>query len=192
MQILVAEDSHVSQLVVKTCVQKLGHEVILAADGAEAWDLFQGTPVRLIISDWMMPQMDGLELCRRIRAHQADSSAYTYFILLTAKADRPSLIEGLEAGADDFMTKPLDREELRVRLVGAERVLDLRDRLVQLEGILPVCSYCRQIRDDREMWQQFETYIEKHSAARFSHSICPACWEEHVATELKNSARGAV
>ena len=128
MKILIAEDDAVSRMILRRAVEKVGHECLAAEDGDEAWELYRKTPdVDAIISDWMMPGMDGLELCRKIRSEERDG--YTYFIFLTALGDRDHLLMGLEAGADDYLSKPLDRDELQVRLISARRVTQLHRRL---------------------------------------------------------------
>ena len=131
MKILVAEDDAVSRMILQRAVQRLGHDVLAAEDGKAAWDLYRETSdVDVIISDWMMPGADGLELCRRIRtAEKRDGQGYTYFIFLTALGDRKHLLQGLESGADDYLSKPLDRDDLGVRLTSALRVTDLHRRL---------------------------------------------------------------
>ncbi len=128
MRILIAEDDGVSRTILRRAVEKIGHECLAAADGKEAWDLYKENPdLDAIISDWMMPGMDGLELCRLVRGEGRD--AYTYFIFLTALGDKEHLLMGLEAGADDYLSKPLDRDELQVRLISASRVTELHRRL---------------------------------------------------------------
>ena len=131
MKALIAEDDAVSRMILQRAVQKLGHEVLAAEDGDTAWDLYCADPdVDVVISDWMMPGVDGLELCRRVRAEErGDDRGYTYFIFLTALGDREHLLQGLEAGADDYLSKPLDRDELEMRLTSALRVTDLHRRL---------------------------------------------------------------
>ena len=128
MKILIAEDDAVSRTILRRAVEKIGHECLAAADGEEAWNLYKETPdIDVIISDWMMPGVDGLELCRRVRGD--GRVGYTYFIFLTALGDREHLLQGLEAGADDYLSKPLDRDELGMRLTSALRVTDLHRRL---------------------------------------------------------------
>lgn len=125
---LIAEDDAVSRLILGRAVEKFGHECLVAADGEEAWSLYGETPdLDVIISDWMMPGVDGLELCRRVRGD--GRGTYTYFIFLTALGDKEHLLMGLEAGADDYLSKPLDRDELQVRLISASRVTELHRRL---------------------------------------------------------------
>jgi two-component system, cell cycle response regulator len=128
VRILIAEDDAVSRMILRRAVEKIGHECLAAADGEEAWDLYKENPdLDAIISDWMMPGMDGLELCRLVRGE--GRAAYTYFIFLTALGDKEHLLMGLEAGADDYLSKPLDRDELQVRLISASRVTELHRRL---------------------------------------------------------------
>ena len=128
MRVLIAEDDAVSRMILRRSVEKLGHECLVAGDGEEALKLYRKTPeVDLVISDWMMPGIDGLELCRLIRNEQRNG--YTYFIFLTALGDRDHLLMGLEAGADDYLSKPLDRDELQVRMISAFRVTRLHRRL---------------------------------------------------------------
>ncbi len=130
MKILVAEDDAVSLTILRRAVERLGHECLAARDGQEAWEIFRAeSGVDAVISDWMMPGIDGLELCRRIRAAERDGRGYTYFVFLTALGDREHLLQGLEAGADDYLSKPLDRDELGMRLTSALRVTELHRRL---------------------------------------------------------------
>jgi two-component system, cell cycle response regulator len=128
LRVLIAEDDTVSRMGLQKSVEKFGHECLVAEDGEKAWELFQNTPeVDLIISDWMMPSIDGLEFCRRVRA--MNSSWYTFFIFLTALGDKEHLLEGMWAGADDYLAKPLDGEQLQVRLIAASRVNSLHRQL---------------------------------------------------------------
>lgn len=130
MRLLIAEDDAVSRTILQRAVEKLGHECLVAADGQEAWETYQGHPdVDVVLSDWMMPRMDGLELCRRVRG--LDRGRYPCFLFLTALGDREHLTEGMQAGADDYLTKPLDRDELRMRLISASRVVDLHRSLME-------------------------------------------------------------
>ncbi|HEY7153303.1 MAG TPA: response regulator, partial [Gemmataceae bacterium] len=127
MKVLIAEDEPVSRHLLQTYLQQWGHQVVAAPDGAAAWRLFQESDFPLVLSDWVMPEMDGLELIRHIRGRP--SGAYVYIILLTARALKQDVIEGLEAGANDFVTKPFDRGELRVRLRAGERIIELEQAL---------------------------------------------------------------
>ncbi|HEY7313231.1 MAG TPA: response regulator [Gemmataceae bacterium] len=129
MKVLIAEDEPISRHLLQNYLREWGHQVVAAPDGAAAWRLVQQSDFPLVLSDWIMPEMDGLELIRHIRARP--SGAYVYIILLTAKSQKQDVIEGLEAGANDFVTKPFDRGELRVRLRAGERIIELEQALAE-------------------------------------------------------------
>jgi signal transduction histidine kinase len=131
MKILIAEDDATSRTIIAHVLHQFGHEVLETADGEEAWAVYQREPVPLLISDWMMPGLDGLELVRRIRS--AGRPRYTYVILLTVLGGKESYLEAMEAGVDDFITKPFDVDQLRTRLRVAERILGLQTELRELE-----------------------------------------------------------
>ena len=125
---MIAEDDAISRVILQKSVEKFGHECLVPEDGEKAWKLFQNTPeVNVVISDWMMPGIDGPEFCRRVR--QENDLWYTFFVFLTALGDKEHLLEGIEAGADDYLAKPLDREQLQVRLIAASRVNSLHRQL---------------------------------------------------------------
>jgi DNA-binding response OmpR family regulator len=188
MKILTVEDEPVSRAVLRHALARLGHEVVEAADGEEAWDLLQREPLRLIVSDWMMPRVDGLELCRRIRGRPHEE--YTYFILLTARnATEENQIAAMEAGVDDFLAKPLRPHELFTRLHVADRIQRCTTRYHQLEGLLPICSYCKKIRDDQNYWQQIEHYLAERAHAQFSHSICPDCYRQVALPQIEELSK---
>jgi sigma-B regulation protein RsbU (phosphoserine phosphatase) len=197
MRILIAEDDAVSRRRLEATLQKWGYEVLAVEDGLAAWEVLQSEmPPPLAILDWMMPGMDGIEVCRKVR--ERSPSRPLYIIVLTARGSREDVVAGLQAGGDDYVTKPFDREELHARVrVGlrvlqlqmnlADRVRELEEalaRVKQLQGLLPICSYCKKIRDDQNYWQQVEGYISEHSEAIFSHGICPDCFEKFVKPEL--------
>jgi sigma-B regulation protein RsbU (phosphoserine phosphatase) len=143
-----------------------------------------------------MPGLDGLEICRKVRA--LPDRQQTYLILLTVKGSRQDIVEGLRGGADDYIAKPFDPEELQARLQIGKRIVTLQHNLAeqvqrleesmarveQLHGLLPICAYCKSIRDDQDYWQQVDEYLSKHSGVRFSHSVCPACFTSKVQPEL--------
>jgi DNA-binding response OmpR family regulator len=182
VKILAVEDDAVARAVLRQALRRLGHDVVEAADGEAAWELLQGEPVRVVVSDWMMPRSDGLDLCRRIRAR---SGEYIYFILLTSRdATEENQNAAADAGVDDFLTKPLDLPELWTRLRVAERILRYTTQVRQLEEMLPICSYCKKIRDDQNYWQQLEGYISERTGSDFSHSVCPDCYNKVVMPEL--------
>lgn len=184
MKILAVEDDAVSRAVLRKALHRLNHDVIEAADGEQAWEKLQTEPVRVVVSDWMMPRSDGLELCRRIRAGRGKD--YTYFILLTSRdATEENQRAAADAGVDDFLTKPLDLPELWTRLRVAERILGYTTQVRQLEELLPICSYCKKIRDDQNYWQQMEGYINERTGSEFSHSVCPDCYTSVIVPQLE-------
>ena len=134
---LVAEDNLVFQTVLRSMLSKWGYDVVVAQDGLQAWQILDAADApRLAILDWMMPGLDGVQLCRRVRA--ASREPYVYILLLTARTDSQDLVEGMEAGADDYLTKPFQAHELRVRLRAGRRILDLQEQLVRAREALRV------------------------------------------------------
>jgi CheY-like chemotaxis protein len=193
MRILIADDDELCRLELATLLARHGHDVSAVADGVEAWDILQQTnPPRLVILDWLMNDLDGIDVCRRLR--ERPGLLDVYVILLTSRGDKRHVLEGLQAGANDYVTKPFDPDELLARvavggqLIGlqvelAERVRELEEALSRvklLQGLLPICCYCKNIRDDQNYWHQVESFVRSHSEAQFSHSICPTCWETQV------------
>jgi DNA-binding response OmpR family regulator len=182
MMILLAEDDAVTRATLTAILTAQGHGVMQADDGDQAWGMWQLSAPRVVVADWLMPAVDGLELCRRIRT--AHGRPYTYFILQTAREGRDSYFEAMDAGIDDFIAKPVRAEELAARLRVAERILGLRAELLALEGLLSVCSYCKRMRSADGAWGSLERYIEQHSKAEFTHGICPDCYEKHLKPQL--------
>jgi diguanylate cyclase (GGDEF)-like protein len=128
MRVLAAEDNPVFQSMLRTLLRKWGYEAIIAHDGDEAWRILDAPdPPRLAVLDWMMPGMDGVQVCQRLRTTRRDT--YTYVLLLTARTESEDLVAGMDAGADDYLTKPFNAQELRVRLRAGRRILDLQDAL---------------------------------------------------------------
>lgn len=179
MKVLIAEDDAISRTILRRAVEKSGHECLVAEDGLRAWELFQSAPdVDVIISDWMMPGIDGPELCRRVRA--ANSGLYTFFIFLTALGDKEHLLEGMQAGADDYLAKPLDREQLQVRLIAASRVNSLHRQLSEQKAELERLNkelYASARRDPltrlgNRLQLQEDLEALSAQAERYSHSYC--------------------
>jgi CheY-like chemotaxis protein len=147
---------------------------------------------KLVVLDWMMPEMDGIEVCHRLRAVETDLPPY--ILLLTARDRKEDIVVGLDAGANDYLAKPYNPEELRARLgVGrriveiqaqlAEKIKELRDALNHiktLRGIVPICAWCKKVRDDEGYWERVEHYVSKHSYAKFSHGLCPECLKKQI------------
>jgi len=185
MRILLAEDDAVAGQTLTAILTAQGHDVTPAANGAEAWGLWQITRPRIIVSDWLMPEMDGIELCRRIR--NRPPGPYTYFMMQTVRTGLGNILEAMLAGVDDFITKPIIPEEFIARLNVAERILGLREELMTLEGLLAMCSYCKRIRDTNGAWSSLERYVEARSGARFSHGVCEDCYEKHLRPEIEGT-----
>lgn len=202
-QILVAEDDPLSRRSTIAILAKDGYQILEAVNGTEAWQILeQPDSPKLAIIDWMMPGLDGLELCRGL-GDRADGEL-VYVILLTAKGERDDVVTGLEAGADDYMIKPFHAEELRARVRAGFRILELQKglskrvveleqaliQIKQLQGLLPICSYCKKIRDDGNYWHQVEEYLSHHSDVKFSHGICPHCFDKEMAPQLQALKNG--
>jgi len=186
-KVLIAEDDLVSAKVLGALLKRLGYDVVTARDGDEACHLFDAEPTRLIVSDWMMPGTDGLSLCQKVRARV--DVPYTYFILLTANRTTPeNYTLATDAGVDDFLTKPIDREALQMRLRVAERILEFTAEIRQLKELIPMCVYCRKVRDEENYWEQVESYVQKKTGSRFSHGACPDCCEKEMASLESGSA----
>ncbi len=198
MKILIADDDPISSCLLADILTRLGHEIVTARDGTAAWAALQAADApRLAILDRQMPGLDGIELCRRIRATAALDRAYV--LMLTSMSRPEQIVEGLEAGANDYIAKPFNTPELQARVAVGVRVLELQNELAarvaelerslaevkQLRGILPICAYCKKIRDDHDYWQQLEEYFVQHSDAQFSHGICPECFDQIVKPELR-------
>ena len=188
MKVLIADDDPVFRRVLEVSLAAWGYEVVSVGNGIEACNVLQKPEApRLVILNWMMPEMDGIDVCRRLRARP--TATPPYLILLTGRGHSYDIVSGLDAGANDYMTKPFYREELRARVGVGVRVLELQaslaarvqeleeafKRVRQLQKLLPICSHCKKIRNDQNYWQQVEGYISEHTDVQFSHGICPDC-----------------
>ncbi len=197
MKIIIAEDDALSRRLLETYLVRWGHEVQSFDDGQQAFDAIReaGVPT-LAILDWMMPSLDGPEICRRIRLDP--TIAQPYLVLLTSKEGAQSTVEGLKAGADDYVTKPFDATVLHARVDVGVRVLELQNKLARrvkeleealanvkrLQGLLPICSYCKRVRNDGNYWQQVDMYLAENTEAKLSHGFCPDCFETHVRPQM--------
>ena len=201
MQVLIAEDDRITGEILARTLRRWNYETTLVGDGEQAWERLRVSPEpTLAILDWMMPKMDGPDVCRRVRAELAPANRY--LLLVTARESRADVVAGLDAGADDYIIKPFDPDELRARVAVGIRMLTLQQKLAerveelqtalssvkQLRGLLPICSYCKRIRGDDQYWQQVEGYVADHSDAQFSHGICPTCYAT-VSAELDEMSK---
>jgi phosphoserine phosphatase RsbU/P len=196
MKILIADDDPVLRIVLNGTLNESGYEVIETCDGLAAWDaLRQVDGPKIAILDWGMPGMDGTEVCRRAR--EEPRTVGSYLILLTARLGETEVAEGLDAGASDYLTKPFNDRELLARVRVGLRVLEVQDKLnrrvsdleealrqvKQLRELLPICGWCKKVRDDKNYWMNLETYFEMNSDIKVTTGICPDC-SKRVAEEF--------
>lgn len=198
--ILIAEDHHVSRHLLERNLTNWGFQVMTVEDGEAAVRVLEGSnPPPIALLDWMMPKMDGSQVCARIRGNK--DRPYIYLIMLTARSQKEDVANGLESGADDYVIKPFDADELRARLKVGERVVALEralakkitdlqaalDDVKKLKELLPICMYCKSIRDDGDYWHQIEEYIHAETGTDFSHGICPKCMAK-ITADLEKTA----
>lgn len=198
MKALIAEDDITSRAMLAGAMKKWGYDLAVTEDGAEAWEVMtQPDAPKLVLLDWEMPEMDGLAVIHKIRG--LETREPPYIILLTSRGAKEDIVLALKAGANDYVTKPFDRDELKARLDVGRRMVELQASLVfqmgeltrameelkkatedvrTLRGIIPICAHCKQIRDDKGYWNQVEVYVRDHSEASFSHGICPQCMKK--------------
>lgn len=188
-RVLVAEDDPTCARILQVSLSNWGFSAVQFGDGESAWQaLQQPSPPSLAILDWMMPGLDGVEVCQRVRARP--ELAGMYIIMLTTRASKEDVVEGLWSGADDYVVKPFHIQEMRARVQVGMRVLSLQrslaDRVAELEkaansikqlqGLLPICAYCKSIRNDQNYWARVEEYLADHAGTQFTHGICPSCY----------------
>ncbi len=195
MKILIAEDDAVSRRLLEVTLRKWGHEPQIVEDGDAAWAALQ-RPDRpsLAVLDLMMPGLSGIEVCRNARGLALKERRPLYLILLTARSETATIVEALEGGANDYVQKPFTPDELRARIGVGVRVVDLESQLSarvdeleramaelkELRQILPMCSYCKKIRNDGNFWERVENYIGSRMQAKISHGVCPECAEKFM------------
>jgi sigma-B regulation protein RsbU (phosphoserine phosphatase) len=204
MRALIADDDPIAAEVLARTLQRWDFDVTITHDGAEALEALRAPDApSLAILDWMMPHYDGPDVCRLVRREATQTHAY--LILLTSRDARADVVAGLDAGADDYLVKPFHPDELQARVRVGARVLGLRERLAarveelqsalsqvkQLSGLLPICSYCKSIRTDENYWQQVDSYVGEHSDAKFTHGICPSCYEV-LSAEIERYSRAKI
>ena len=202
MKILIAEDSALSRKILESALSRPEYELVVACDGKQALEkIQQPESPSLLILDWVMPGMDGIDVCRHVR--QSGRPLPQYIILVTSRGEKRDIVAGLEAGADDYVTKPFDEKELLARVQVGFRILNLQSALAKrakeleealsevktLEGLLPICSYCKKIRNDKDYWQEVEFYVEERSDARFTHGICPGCYEKVIKPQMVEATK---
>lgn len=191
IKVLVADDDRDILRLLQKLLSRWGYEVVVATTGQEACDILLSEDApRLAVLDWDMPEITGPEICRRCR--EDSHAASSFLIILTGKENKADVVSALDAGADDYVVKPFDHSELRARLRVGVRVIQLQqslslrvsqlqeslDQINELKKLLPICAYCKKIRDDNDYWQQVDDYMMSHSSLKFSHGICPDCFEK--------------
>ena len=196
MKILVAEDDAVTRKILEMTLGRLRFDVIAAADGNAAWHALETLKGKdapeLVLLDWMMPGLEGIEICRRLRT--TPGFELVYIILLTSRDSKEDLAYGLAAGANDYIAKPFDPVELESRVRVGERMVKLQRSLAarvaeleealahvsKLQGLLPICSYCKKVRNETNYWEQVDSYLASHSDLKLTHGICPQCYDNQV------------
>ena len=190
-RLLIAEDHDSARTALKSLLEWKGFSVTAVADGEDALKVLtsdDAPPIALL--DWEMPGMTGLDICRAVRSKPA--GRYLYLIVITAREGEEGIAQAMAAGADDFVRKPFGITEVIARIRNGQRMLKLERSLAaritelehaletgrQLKRLLPICAYCKSIRDDSDYWQEIEQYIHKHTGTDFSHGICPPCMEK--------------
>ena len=202
LRVLIADDDPIARRFLERAVSRAGYEAVVVSAGDEAWRVLSAEDgPSVAVLDWMMPGLTGIEVCEKVRA--AGLRIPPYLIVLTSRGATDDVVRALRAGADDHITKPFEIEELRARLaVGvrtvtlqrqlAGRILALEDALAhvqQLQGLIPICAWCRQVRSDGDFWEQVESYLARRSGLQFSHAICPTCRKREL-EEYRESGSG--
>jgi len=175
MKILVADDSRVSRNLIKAILEEMDFEVLAAEDGLAAWNLWQREEISLLISDWVMPALDGLELCRRVRAAAPQRPGYTYVMMVTAQDGLKNFVTAMAAGADDFIVKPFEPEMLRCRVRVAQRVLAMQHELRALAAALPFCGACDSIQTDAASQRRLHDFLASRPELKPVLGTCPTC-----------------
>jgi sigma-B regulation protein RsbU (phosphoserine phosphatase) len=182
MKVLVVDDDPVLRAVIGASLRALGHEVSACEGGTQAWGLLKDGHFPVMITDWSMPDMNGIQLTQTLRA--APRSSYTYVIMLTGHSTRDDYLTGVRAGVDAFLVKPLDGAMLEAQLTIAARIVGLQDHAKRLESIMTVCSYCKKVHS-HDSWLPMEQYVKQEFKTLPSHSFCPTCFKEKVEPEMR-------
>lgn len=184
--ILVVDDNHQNLKVVAELLETENFEVTVASSGQQALEHLKNEKPDLILLDVMMPEMDGFEVCERIK--QNLETKHIPVIFLTAKIETDDLVKGFDVGAVDYINKPFVQKELLARVkthVTLKLTLEENNKLM---GIIPICSNCKNIRDDEGYWHKVETFIKQRSLASFSHTVCATCMEKLYPDLMQNES----
>lgn len=195
--VLLAEDHRPTREALKTLLEQKGYSVSAVSNGADAIDeLTKLDGPSIAIVDWMMPEATGLDVCRAVR--ETAPVRYVYLIIVTARDGEEDVAKALAAGADDFIRKPCGPSELIARVRNGQRTIELEkslaarvgeleemvERIHQLKQLLPICMYCKKVRDDSDYWRDIDEYIHQQTGTDFSHGICPECMAAALTGEL--------
>jgi DNA-binding response OmpR family regulator len=187
VRILVVDDEFTTRTMLQHILARQGHEVVAAEDGSAACRAAAAGPFSIVVTDWLMPGTDGLQLTRFLR--EAPPHPYSYVILLTSVEGRAEWLRAMEAGVDDFVPKPVDEDVLLARIHVAERILGLMERNRTLARFIPICMYCKKARTDRDFWMELDHYLTESGDARLSHGVCPECNVKHVLPMIEDYER---
>lgn len=197
-RVLVAEDDEQTRTALVFLLQRHGFEVTVVKDGQAALErMLAPNPPQVALLDWEMPRLDGIHVARAVRSMPAQR--YTYIVMVTAHDRAADVLAAFAAGVDDFLSKPADASQLLARLRCGERILRLEERSAEriaeleaalaevrrLKRLLPICMYCKKVRDDGDYWHEIESYIRAQTGTDFSHSICPQCMITEVDRDLR-------
>ena len=184
MRILMAVDEVCSRTLLADTLTRLGHDPVVAADGKEAIDIYRRTDFSLVISECLMPRISGIELCSLIRAERRQN--YTYIMLFTTPEETRNILESLNCGADDFITKPLTEDVLAARIMLGQRIVNAENVNRAFARLIPICAYCKKVRNDNDCLKPLDEFLLAHSDLQLSHGICPDCYQTKVRPELEN------
>ena len=188
MKLLIAEDEYTTRLTVQVVLEQWGYRVDSVEDGTAAWEVLQHHDgPQIAILDWEMPGINGVELCHKVKSLDRDTPVYV--IMLTGRDAKTDILKGFDAGADDYITKPFDENELRARVRVAERLVTIQEELVisnnelravlnhveMLQSNLPVCTSCLKVQDYDDSWQGLRDYVTRQEDVRFHYTVCPHC-----------------
>lgn len=188
MKLLIAEDEYTTRLTVQVVLEQWGFRVDSVEEGEAAWELLQKPDgPQIAILDWEMPGINGLELCHKVKMLERETPVYV--IMLTGRDARNDILKGFDAGADDYITKPFDENELRARVRVAERLVSIQEELAisnnelrtvlnhveMLQANLPVCTSCLKLQQDDGSWHTFQEAVEQKRDPRFQYTVCPNC-----------------
>lgn len=190
MKILIAEDEYTTRLTIQVCLERWGYQVETAADGKEAWAILDKPDApEIALLDWEMPEIDGLELCKRVKNLKRDNPIHV--IMVTARDSRSDILIGFDAGADDYITKPFNDDELRARIRVGERIVRIQSTLSEtlqelrqaldlvnsLQNSVSVCNVCQMIEGDDGVWYEPDDYLNRKADSRVNWGECPQCRE---------------